>query len=77
MSGADLRGVLSAAGFGSAIWFSQPHYHNHDHRGYRWCHDTVGHRLQRGGPYQSGHGENIAMKGVKMMFFCTFTTFVE
>lgn len=60
VSNADLRRMLSAAGFGSALWSAQPVHHNHDHRGHRWCHDTVGHRLQRSGPHQSGHGKDMS-----------------
>lgn len=59
VSAAHFRGVLPAAGFGSALRSAQPNHHNHDRRGYRGCHDTVGHRLQRSGPYQSGHGKNM------------------
>lgn len=59
VSAADLRRVLSAAGSGSALRSAQPDHHNHDRRGYSWRHDAVGHRLQRSGPYQSGHGKNM------------------
>lgn len=70
VSAADLRGVLPAVGLGCALWSAQPNHHNHDRRGYCWCHDAMGHRLQCSGPYQSGHGKN-------MMFHRQFTRHEE
>lgn len=59
VSAAHLRGVLPAAGLGPALRAAQPNDHNYDHRGYCWHHDTVGHSLQRSGPYQSGYGKKM------------------
>lgn len=52
-------GVLPPAGAGPALRPAQPVDHHHDHRGHRWRHDAVGHRLQRRVPHQPGHGEQI------------------
>lgn len=58
MSPAHICRLLSAAGFGLALWTAQSYHHHYDHCGYCGRHDPVGHRLQRSGPYQLGHGKN-------------------